>query len=157
MNKTHCQICAREIKANTGTIAHHGYTRPGYGWQTESCMGAKYLPYEQSRDRIPEVLEAYKGIYKTWVANRKNFIANPPKELTRYWTDRSGVRHESNTFKQPENFSAKESLKIEKPSWYDQPYEREFNLAVHDMDRNIRDIKEARDFLQERYDNWKAA
>lgn len=44
-----CQICAREIKANTGLIAHHGYQRPwhGSGIQTRSCMGARHLPYEK--------------------------------------------------------------------------------------------------------------
>ena len=29
----------------------HGYERPGHGWQTGSCMGAKNLPFEVDRDR----------------------------------------------------------------------------------------------------------
>lgn len=53
-NKFHCQICEREIKATKGLIAHHGYKRPGGGYQTGSCSGARYLPYEISRDVIPE-------------------------------------------------------------------------------------------------------
>lgn len=36
-----CQCCFRQIFAETGTIAHHGYERPGHGWQTASCVGAK--------------------------------------------------------------------------------------------------------------------
>ena len=44
-----CQICDRAIKANTGVIAHHGYQRPGEGWQTASCPGARALPYEVDR------------------------------------------------------------------------------------------------------------
>ncbi|MEK6884257.1 MAG: hypothetical protein AABY22_31795 [Nanoarchaeota archaeon] len=49
----HCQICGREIKAKSGIIAHHGYKKPEQGWQTDSCMGARQLPYEKSRDIIP--------------------------------------------------------------------------------------------------------
>jgi hypothetical protein len=47
-----CQCCGRAIFAQSGSIAHHGYERPGYGWQTASCMGAKHLPFEVSRDRL---------------------------------------------------------------------------------------------------------
>jgi hypothetical protein len=43
-----CQICARPILANTGTIAHHGYERPGDGFQTASCWGARKAPFEES-------------------------------------------------------------------------------------------------------------
>ncbi len=50
---TTCQICARPIKASNGRIAHHGYKRPGGGWQTASCIGARHLPYEVSCDQIP--------------------------------------------------------------------------------------------------------
>lgn len=55
---TTCQICARPIEANTGVIAHHGYKRPGNGWQTASCFGARRLPYEVSCDAIPEAIES---------------------------------------------------------------------------------------------------
>lgn len=154
---THCQICARDIKAKTGVIAHHGYTRPGYGWQTESCMGARYPSYEESRDRIPAVLDAYKQTYILWEKNLKEFVANPPATITkRYISPYTGKRDEQydKVYERPEGFNAAESLKIEKPSFYDQPYEREFNFQVYDMERNIKDIKRTRDWLQERYDNW---
>lgn len=47
-----CQICGRPIHAATGFIAHHGYTRPGHGWQTDSCDGAREMPFEVSRDAL---------------------------------------------------------------------------------------------------------
>jgi len=55
---TTCQVCGRDILANTGVIAHHGYERP-QGWysQTASCMGARFVPYEESCDRLKEVAE----------------------------------------------------------------------------------------------------
>jgi hypothetical protein len=53
--KTTCQCCGRQIEANIGgKIAHHGYRRPqaGSGWQTASCVGARYAPFQVSRDRL---------------------------------------------------------------------------------------------------------
>ena len=53
-----CQCCARQIFAETGTIAHHGYQRPGGGWQTASCMGAKHLPFEVDRAQLGTMIRA---------------------------------------------------------------------------------------------------
>lgn len=52
-----CQCCGRAIQANTGKIAHHGYQRPGLGWQTASCEGAQELPFEVSRDALGRYIE----------------------------------------------------------------------------------------------------
>jgi len=51
-----CQCCGRGIFAATGTIAHHGYQRPGGGWQTASCSGAKELPFEVSREALGRLI-----------------------------------------------------------------------------------------------------
>ncbi len=53
----HCQCCGRDIQANTGVIAHHGYQRPA-GWQQQigSCMGSRFLPYEAARERLGDLL-----------------------------------------------------------------------------------------------------
>jgi len=61
VEKNTCQICEREIKAKKGIIAHHGYTRPEQGWQTNSCMGARHLSYEKSRDIIPKAIQSVKS------------------------------------------------------------------------------------------------
>jgi hypothetical protein len=55
-----CQCCARPICAKTGRIAHHGYERPGGGYQTASCYGARKLPFEVSRDALGQLIEALK-------------------------------------------------------------------------------------------------
>ena len=57
-----CQICGRRIFAETGKIAHHGYERPGGGWQTASCRGARRLPYEADHKALDEEI--------TWVEER---------------------------------------------------------------------------------------
>lgn len=53
-----CQVCGRKILARQGSIAHHGYTRPGSGWQTGSCPGAKYSPFENHKDRLAAIRNA---------------------------------------------------------------------------------------------------
>lgn len=151
--KTTCQICARHIKANTGVIAHHGYQRPGTGWQTASCPGAQSLPYEQSRDLIPVVIEAYRGHLQFNEEREKDLLANPPATLTRfarysYGTDRVVAR--------PADFSAEAALAQSTcdPSRDDQVYNSEYRGAVETARRNQRDIKAAIEQLQARYEAW---
>lgn len=55
-----CQCCGKLYLANLGTVAHHGYERPGEGYQTESCMGAKYLPFEVARARLAVLIGSLK-------------------------------------------------------------------------------------------------
>lgn len=52
-----CQVCGRPIQSNGGLVAHHGYQRPGMGWQTDSCMGARHVPFEVSRDVLGQYIE----------------------------------------------------------------------------------------------------
>ena len=48
-----CQICARDILASKGVIAHHGYERPWHSHlQTASCGGARALPFECSNHEL---------------------------------------------------------------------------------------------------------
>lgn len=65
-----CQCCARDILAETGVIAHHGYERPGGGYQTNSCFGARYLPFEVDREVLGDLIE----ILKNKLANAKNSL-----------------------------------------------------------------------------------
>jgi len=52
-----CQCCGRQIEAKRGNIAHHGYQRPGQGWQTSSCIGAMFPPFQVSRDRLGYLID----------------------------------------------------------------------------------------------------
>lgn len=65
-----CPVCFRSIAVQRGTMAHHGYTRPGLGWQTASCPGVRFRPLEVSneglvwligalRERLNGLSEAY--------------------------------------------------------------------------------------------------
>jgi hypothetical protein len=72
----HCQICARDILADEGRIAHHGYARPGVGYQTASCPGAMELPYEASNAAV----KAFAGRLRVALKNDKLIRARAEAE-----------------------------------------------------------------------------
>lgn len=43
-----CPVCMRPVAVLRGTMAHHGYQRPGHGFQTASCAGIQFEPLEVS-------------------------------------------------------------------------------------------------------------
>lgn len=48
-----CACCFREIAVGSdGKMVHHGYRRPGDGFQTASCMGVSYRPLEVSNEGL---------------------------------------------------------------------------------------------------------
>ena len=48
-----CACCFREIAVGSdGKMVHHGYRRPGEGYQTASCMGINYRPLEVSNEGL---------------------------------------------------------------------------------------------------------
>lgn len=77
----HCQICERAILANTGVIAHHGYERPGTGWQTSSCFGALYRPYEEACDALPPAIKQVTQFIEAKQAQLNEHLANPPRGI----------------------------------------------------------------------------
>lgn len=98
--KTTCQICGRAIKAKNGWIAHRGYTRPGHGWQTGSCFGARFRPYEVAHD----ALDTHIGFMATALPLAEASLAayknNPPEELDELGSfNRGRITH-----KRPEGF-----------------------------------------------------
>ncbi|QOZ66409.1 hypothetical protein [Bradyrhizobium arachidis] len=79
-----CQCCGRQILANTGVIALHGYRRPGDGWQTASCDGAKFLPFEVSRDRLGYSIRWLQDWEARAVGSRNAVEAETKPILVRY-------------------------------------------------------------------------
>lgn len=69
-----CQCCGRGHLANKGLLAHHGYQRPGNGWQTASCSGARELPFEVSRDVLGNLIKRLTERRDEMVSNRDEAI-----------------------------------------------------------------------------------
>lgn len=53
-----CHCCFRAIAVTQGTMAHHGYQRPGMGWQTPSCPGIRFRPLEVSNEGLVWLIKA---------------------------------------------------------------------------------------------------
>jgi hypothetical protein len=57
-----CQCCGSDVAVDKAAddefqrTAHHGYKRPGWGYQTASCMGARALPYELGHDKLDRLV-----------------------------------------------------------------------------------------------------
>lgn len=146
---TTCQICARPIKAKTGKIAHHGYQRPGNGWQTSSCRGARHLPYEKSCDLIPVVISEV----TEWVAKREEwltgFVSNPPAELTRHRN--MGRKTVTYTAQRPEGFDPSTERRSYRSDSYDTMF---FNLK-DEAEQDIKSAKRHIEYLKKRLADWK--
>jgi hypothetical protein len=142
-----CQICGREIKLNSnGKIWHHGYQRPGNGWQTVSCLGALYLPYEESSERLQEVIETTQELLQKQIEYLDEFTNNPPdniKELRGQLRDVRIIVHEK-----PEDFSP------DNPESF-RGYSKQYHNRKREIERTIRGMTLELDFLQDRLDAWK--
>ena len=151
-HENHCQICGREVQAKKGLIAHHGYQRPGSGWQTSSCLGARHKPYEEARDRLPYAI----GNLTQYRDHKKKFLnglmKKPPAFLEKekfegYGSKRKSVgkiRHDK-----PSNFDPYS----DKYS-YDE-YTQIFKAERESAKLQIRMAESTLKDLQARYDNWK--
>lgn len=154
--KTTCQICGRVIQAKKGVIAHHGYNRPGHGWQTASCHGARFLPYEVSRDRIPQVEEIYRAIREAKQTAFDAMMASPPATLTiRRKRDAWDKVGEPVTLERPEGFDA--ARNIAAGSYRPRTYESEHAFTARQLKAEIASIGDALAFLAERFASWPGA
>ncbi len=155
--KTECQICGRKIKAKFGLIAHHGYKRPGNGWQTVSCSGAKYRPYQVAKDAleidIPDV-EGYIVQMQQEVDDLRN---DPPHSITIAKTDLRGRtvydddkgRTVYVTHWMPDFFNFEDHFMGNK-------YAYETQKKMRDMQYQVSSAKDDRDFMKQRLADWKA-
>jgi hypothetical protein len=143
----HCQICAREIKAKKGYIAHHGYTRPGHGWQTRSCAGAQHLPYEVSRDAIPLVITGLENFRDLTKSRIHEWETNQPATIE--WTpDSWGRPGETKTLTRPAEIN----------EWRSNSrgtYEYEYFGRLRTWKQELKGVIEYIEFLNKRYADWK--
>jgi len=139
-----CQICGRIIKAPAGVIAHHGYKRPGGGWQTSSCMGAKHLAYELSCDRIAAAIQSVQAFVEIESRNLSDLNSNPPKTIT------FSINRKSYTVDRPDNFNPDTAKGCLRP----RTYENEYMKKIHELKSAIKSARLDLKFLQERLSSW---
>jgi hypothetical protein len=157
MNTT-CQICGRQIKANTGLIAHHGYQRPGQGWQTASCFGARWRPYEVACDALPPAITSISDYIAMREKAFAELIASPPEVLTfekGTWNWKRGAHDkETVTVTRPEGFTdaTRDDFDRHMPHTYGGEYRAKRAGIEHDIKSSQHTLAE----LRKRLKNWVA-
>lgn len=160
-NSMTCQCCARQILANTGTIAHHGYERPGDGWQTASCYGAKELPFEVDRGALGDMLVRMKQRLTVAEANRASVDDETAPVVLRY-VDYDAARDAMGN-------RPRRMIEVTRATWTEARAADESRFRVEnwdgfdsvkaeDLQARDRDIKQRRAEIaaqQARYDGWR--
>lgn len=149
----HCQICGRDILAKSGLIAHHGFQRPGDGWQTESCFGARHRPYEVAHDALDQYIPDFERLIESMARRLKDFQKNPPATLYRKETTGWGHQKKSNdiTVPKPKDF---DPIHHESHDYKD--YAGLYDASVREQTRDIKNAKAFLDYMVERRAAWTA-
>jgi hypothetical protein len=79
-----CQICSQYHLGyvKRGVLAHHGYQRPGHGYQTQSCYGALKQPLHVSCDALPPYIAAMQNLLDREKDVLARILATPPAAYT---------------------------------------------------------------------------
>jgi hypothetical protein len=149
-----CQICGREIKAGKGVIAKHGYKRPGGGYQTSSCFGAGFRPYEISCDAIERFMAIVEKSRDDSKRQRAELFANPPATIERVKRDAWGSVRARVSYDRPAGFDASTTST---GSYRPDTYAGEWAGKVNSLARYVAGCDLDLKFLKERHDGWKAA
>lgn len=75
-----CPCCFANQAVRGGTMVHHGYQRPDAGYQTASCFGINYKPYERSVEGTQHMidrLDASIARDQATLANKANWKSLP--------------------------------------------------------------------------------
>lgn len=156
----HCQCCGRAILANTGYIAHHGYERPGHGWQTSSCFGARRLPWEADRTALGEMIV----FLKKRLNGLKKHLANVNAELVEltftYRTYEKGSFGQSTDHSRAVSRKTFDEVRKELEEHFRKKSVRSFDeLKSREISSTNYQIKGVKDHIKEaqkRFDGWKA-
>lgn len=127
-----CPVCFRQIAVLRGTMAHHGYKRPGAGWQTASCPGVRFKPLEVSSeglkwltDVLRERLRSLESTYETRESKQSLMVERSRRQ--------GGV----------------ETITRDSPQWHDH-----FRVFVANLQAEIRAITSDLPMLEKRLADW---
>jgi hypothetical protein len=160
MTKTHCQICGRQIKVVRGwcgqtlraenLIAHHGYQRPYQeGWQTASCYGARWRPYEVAADALPPCIEFADRSATANEDGLAKLLADPPGMLIYQSTRYKRPHGEPVVLARPENYDVNGE-----GSYIPGSYDGVFKNRKWELRRNAKMFREEAAALRKRLAAW---
>ncbi len=146
-----CQVCGRNIKASKGLIAHHGYRRPYDGWQTASCQGARYVPYEESCERLKEIAVVVQDFISLQEESLTDFLSNPPENLTVLERKSSYSKGVERIYGRPSDFQQDNKFRSQMP----RTYENVYSCRVSSIEEKIKMAKADLEEMKERIVRWK--
>jgi hypothetical protein len=148
-----CQCCGRQIFAETGRIAHHGYQRPGWGIQTASCMGAKELPFEAGREALGRMIGVMKNQLGKLIEHKLAVEAGVEPTPYTYNIRKAGKWVPVTIYLTQENFSEHQET-IRRAAYEFSDF---FEIKQRYVERQDRAITSLEDDVREqyaRYDGW---
>lgn len=132
-----CGIClGLWMLDKAGNLVHHGYQRPGDGWQTDGCPGVKKPPYEKST----LALEEYVALLDPLLDDRRAVLAR--LESRPETVPNMLICLAPNQFVRPQIG----------PEHY--AYKRSLTKMIKKVKRDIRDLERERQKCQTRIEEW---
>lgn len=128
-----CPVCFRPIAVLREKMAHHGYQRPGQGWQTASCPGIRFRPLEVSS----EGLEWLIGTLRKRLATLEVAYRNRNKK-------------DSLMVCKPGRKVEFETITKESPQW-----KRHFDSFVAELQSEMRSLRRELPMLDKMLADWK--
>jgi hypothetical protein len=159
----HCQCCGRAIHAARGTIAHHGYTRPGWGSQTASCFGAKRLPWEVDRGAVADLIEHLERVLERSIEQRGEVQAETAPVTHNYQiyvrVEFANAGRYSNRTLELTRDTFDAIVRANVDSVFTHRYRATFDeFKARDLDSRDREIEQLKRDIKEftaKYDGWK--
>jgi hypothetical protein len=152
-----CQICGHFHLGfvKRGVLAHHGYQRPGHGYQTQSCYGALKQPLHVSCEALPPYITAIKNLLQRERAALGVVVANPPAAYTvqdSKW-DSVSRRHVSvdRKVERPDGFV----FDLNANSRYQGEYERNYYGDIRRREGQIKGYEHEIAHQEKKLANWK--
>lgn len=130
-----CPCCFRAIAVQGKTMAHHGYQRTGFGFQTASCMGIHYRPLEVSDEGLRAMIRVL----------TKN-IADAQTEMAQWANPEATPQFTVNTKKG-------EVVYVRGTAEFD----RHMRILVANKESELRQANYSLKFFEEKLATWKAA
>ena len=151
-----CQCCGGSVFAETGVIAHHGYTRPGDGWQTASCPGARHLPFEADRSVLALVIESY-GTRIATVEREIHLVQTEASPVIVQAVDTTkprilGKRQYTAICVTRDNFA--EHKEIAYRTHYVHSFDQLLTREVAALNGHVDQLRKAKAVQEARYNNW---
>lgn len=152
-----CQACAGDFKLRAGVMVHHGYERPGIGYDIGDCLGVGQVPYEVSCELVKERkrgLEMYRDEQQSLLQSlERNAVRLIAQKEYRHGREADRVNPGQVDILPP--IKGREYLVTYDR---DQTPDKEWNLILknkkYSVKSNIRAADADIDFLAQRIDNW---